>query len=322
MAALGDRDHAGGPGRRATLPPGQPSVSPNEFFAVAGSCARIQHFHYSDKLCYPDHTHNETSVVICLKGTVESTQLGRKERLLPGEVLITNRGTVHSSRYCTDGDISEGITLDFNFEAFARILHSSLLALPPSVDDSLFLGKLRLEPVAAMARTLLGEIEAGKAGYEMIVEGLARRILIEVVRSWPLKSVAPIQNIMNAQLPRWEFIKAIQYMHYCKKYQFRLESLCRELATSPSRFSRLFRNTTGQSPLHCYNRLLMDSAFLTLQRQERSVKDVAYSLGFKSVSHFCFLFKLIHGSPPLDICKILPRRATLPVINSRANLAL
>lgn len=277
--------------------------SSNKFFRTGNYCPGIQHFRYSHTLSYPDHSHNEISVVICLEGSVESTQIGRREFLRPGEVVITNRETVHSSRYGLGGQVSEGVTIDLDLETFAQILQFSALPVPVAVENSIFLGKVKVEAVPAMAKALLDEIAARRFGYERVVEALAGRIGIEVLRSWPRKAIVPVQNKMRAQLPRWEFIKVIEYMHTCTKEEFRLQTLCRDLGFSASRFSRLFSNTTGQSPLNCYNELLMDRAALMLRGQGRSVKDVAYSLGFKRVSHFCSLFKMIHGASPTGFCK-------------------
>ena len=277
--------------------------SSNRFFRPGHYPLGIQHFRYPHALDYPDHSHNEISVVICLEGYLESTQLGRKEVLAPGEVVITNAETVHSSRYGLEGKVSEGVTIDFDLQTFGQILQCSALPEPLPIESSLFLGKARVEAAPAMARALLNEITAGRFGYERVVEALAGRIGIEVVRSWPRKSVDHVQNKMRAQLPRWEFIKAIEYMYACTKEEFRLQNLCRALGSSTSRFSRLFSSTTGQSPLRCYNELLMDRAALMLQSQEFSVKNVAYSLGFKRVSHFCSVFKKMYGTSPTEFCK-------------------
>jgi AraC-like DNA-binding protein len=35
-----------------------------------------------------------------------------------------------------------------------------------------------------------------------------------------------------------------------------------------------------------------------LQNEQCSIKEVAYALGFKNVSHFCALFHKLTGSPP------------------------
>ncbi len=147
------------------------------------------------------------------------------------------------------------------------------------------------------------QTEAGeqRPGYRLVLEGLARQLVAEVFRRWPhqLMSARPAP-LVNRQLPRHQFVKAVEYMHSCSKSDFRLPELCGEIGSSVSRFTQRFWESTHSRPLPFYNRLLVEKAKRQLPVPGRSVKDVAYGLGFRSVSHFCSLFKAVAGASPQE----------------------
>jgi len=77
-----------------------------------------------------------------------------------------------------------------------------------------------------------------------------------------------------------------------------LASLAKESCLSQSRFSHLFREYTGKSPVQYINELRIERAQNLLAASGMSVSEIAAELGFQSVHYFSRLFKKIKRFPP------------------------
>jgi AraC family transcriptional regulator len=93
---------------------------------------------------------------------------------------------------------------------------------------------------------------------------------------------------------------ALEYMNSTAKADFRLAGLCQRVGSSESRFVRLFKRSAGCLPHEVFDRILARKA-LRMLHAGRAVKDVAYSLGFRSDSHFCVVFRRVMGRPPGEL---------------------
>lgn len=137
-------------------------------------------------------------------------------------------------------------------------------------------------------------------GYGAVLEGLATRILVETLRVWPRNRVERTAAEPAPCLSRRDHIRALEFMCWCRKDEFRLDNLCRFLGTSEEKFTRLFRTSTGDSPASFYNRLLLDRSTELLSESGLSVKETGYQLGFKTPSHFVVAFRRQFGVTPME----------------------
>jgi AraC-like DNA-binding protein len=244
------------------------------------------------------HTHSEYCIVIGLRGALEIIRSGERQILHPGELLVVNAGEVHRCRFGMQESRSEGLTLIVT----RRMMHQ-LMQLMGWPDwglgrDFLFGGKYAHPEAASIAAKLVGELQEQGRGYSLMMESLAREMLVHILRSWPGNLVVSAPLNFTPQLPWLHMHKATEYMNRDGKGAFRLSVLCTKLGVSPSRFTPLFKNSAGVSPHVYYNSLLVYKARRLLQEESCSTKEVAFKLGFKSVSHFCALFHQITGVTP------------------------
>ncbi len=267
----------------------------NSFWHRPGSHLGIQTFRFCEHISYPLHAHPEYSMVFCAGGELQVQQLGISQRVKPGEVVVGNAQVPHASEYrCTDQDC-EGVTIILSSEGLTEWLHEFEIGMGQPV----LLGKIQVPELMPTVSRLMAETEDRGQGYRLVVDGLARQMGAEVFRRWPRETISlrPATPRLR-QLPRHQLVKAIEYMHSCTKDEFRLQHLCEVVGSSESRFTQLFSASTRSNPLAFFNRLLIHRAQQQLATSDRPVKDVAYGLGFGSVSHFCTLFKSISGLSP------------------------
>ena len=91
---------------------------------------------------------------------------------------------------------------------------------------------------------------------------------------------------------------AIVYMQKNIMGNISLEELSKSNNYSVSRFSNLFKQKTGYAPIDYFIQMKMQKASQELDFSTRSVKDIAYSLGFEDPYYFSRRFRKIIGVSP------------------------
>jgi AraC-like DNA-binding protein len=88
-----------------------------------------------------------------------------------------------------------------------------------------------------------------------------------------------------------------QWHEWARQAGYKRDRLSKLLQVCPRHLQRLTRQVFGLSPQEWLNQQRLKVA-LGLLQQHRSVKRVAYELGFKQVSHFSREFKGHYGVTP------------------------
>jgi hypothetical protein len=168
-----------------------------QFVDLGGGLMRLQRFAYRGVIEFPQHTHDELSIVFCMGGVIESSQFGARETMRKGDVLITNRRVRHSSRYLCEGGISSGLTIELGREMQRRF----------GLEGKLLMGCLRLERVEQVASDLLRELDEEKTHTETMRMALAQELIVRVVRGWPPELVRAGSAEDLDLLTRREFVE-------------------------------------------------------------------------------------------------------------------
>ena len=270
------------------------------FWSRADGQLCIQHFRPSEPVSYQPHTHSEYNIVICIAGAVSKTQMGSTHVIEAGEAMMGNFGVEHTSGYLTDNRGCDVVCLTLDRRLLSCLVDDAGLAAPNGVRNPVFLGTLSSRVLHACALDMTQEIEGRELGHAIVLEGLALRMIVETLRSWPRAHVERCDVDVTPRLPRRDFVRAYEFMRWCRKDEFRLKNLCRFLGSSEERFTRLFRAATNSSPAHFYSRMLLERGRTLLEDRSLSVKEISYQLGFKTSSHFVAAFGKQFGSTPLS----------------------
>jgi len=260
----------------------------------------IQHFRSTESVSYPPHTHSEYNIVIPLVGAVSKTQMGTTKTVEPGEAMMCNFGVEHSSGYLTKGQSCEVVGLTVDRGILVELLEDPSLSTLSDGRSPVFLGKVSSRVLYDCALDAARELRQRELGHAIVLDGLAMRILVETLRLWPRSSVDRCEVDCNPRLPRRDFVRAYEFMRWCRKDAFRLQHLCRFLGSSEERFARLFRAATNTSPAAFYNRMLLERGCDLLRNPALSVKEISYLLGFKTSSHFVSVFRRHFGMTALE----------------------
>jgi AraC-like DNA-binding protein len=82
-----------------------------------------------------------------------------------------------------------------------------------------------------------------------------------------------------------------------------IEEISAKMLMSVSTFERWMKKIYGTSPRKYILSYKLSKAEIMLRQNLGSVKDIAYLLGFNSVSYFCSSFKEKYGKSPLNYIK-------------------
>jgi transcriptional regulator GlxA family with amidase domain len=91
---------------------------------------------------------------------------------------------------------------------------------------------------------------------------------------------------------------AILFMRENINENISLNNLSNQYNYSVSRFSNLFKQKTGYAPIDYFLQLKMQKACQNLDFTERSIKDIAFSMGFDDPYYFSKRFRAIIGMSP------------------------
>jgi len=103
------------------------------------------------------------------------------------------------------------------------------------------------------------------------------------------------QNAEPAQITR-----ARRFIEANYREKLTLGIVAREAGMSLFHFCKTFKKTTGLTFVHYLSRVRVESAKTLLLNQNYRVSEIAYEVGFQSLTHFNRVFKAIAGQSPTD----------------------
>ncbi|MDE2147550.1 MAG: AraC family transcriptional regulator [Burkholderiales bacterium] len=180
----------------------------------------------------------------------------------------------------------------FEFDAsFSRFLLNALDAVVQVREAA---AKAALK---AAIEAMIGELQGGQPGCEVVVDHLAHIALVKVLRHH-LADVADARPGWLYALADRQMRLAIAAMHDEPARRWTVASLAGVCAMSRTAFATRFKATVGAAPMDYLTRLRMLMAARQLAEPGARVSVVAQELGYESESAFSSAFKRVTGSPP------------------------
>ena len=260
----------------------------------------LQHVNLGEDVAYQPHTHSEYTIVLCLAGAVTKSQLGQTQVVEAGEAMMGNFGIEHASSYLTNGRNCEAVCLTFSRELLHNLAAEFHLPVPNQDKGPAFLGKLTNPVLQQCAAQAVREMHRREKGHKIVIEALATHMLVETLRAWPRSSVENCEVDLKPRLPRRDFVRAREFMRWCRKDEFRLQHLCAFIGSSEERFTRLFHAATNDTPAIFYNRMLLERGRSLLTENSLSVKEISFMLGYRTSSHYIVAFRRQFGITPQE----------------------
>ena len=225
-----------------------------------------------------------------------------------GSVLVIPPGERHG--FCSFGN-AEGLQLArLSFDAQKLLPRSDELVSLGGIGAALAAPHTESDGTAFRPRTLtiaprhlsvtrdalarLGaEAAEARLGQSLLLRALLLELLVVLAR-------AERAGTTDSDRHRARLERTLAFIHEHFRERLTLGELASRSGMSVSRFSCLFRETLGTSPLDYVSSARMREARRLLSDRSRSITEVAYAVGYQDSNYFSRAFKLHHGISPRE----------------------
>jgi AraC family transcriptional regulator len=154
-----------------------------------------------------------------------------------------------------------------------------------------------------IAMALRAGVQTGSALDRMYGEGLSTALAAHLLREYGTAVLEPKRQYGG--LPRAKLVRALEYIQDQLETDLTVSGIAQAVGLSPYHFTRLFKESTGQSPYQYVVEARVRKAKKLLTTGKFTISEVAYHLGFADQSHLTRHFKRVFGLPPM---RLLSRR--------------
>ncbi len=258
------------------------------------------HHHKDDPITHL-HAHNYLEVGYCYEGTGIFVVENKVMPFASGDICVIPGSLMHLAR-STVGTIS--------LWTWTYLDPVRLVILPPgdqSVLDPISLGGPDfiniIKPatdavVGGIVRQIIDEIHQASPQYKTVVRGLVCTLMARLHRLIPQTDAetpfADRRDSLHRISPVLEYLAG----HYTKNV--RIDDLAKRCRVSVPTLRRLFHNALGVAPLEYLLRLRIQMASSLLAGTDRPILDIAFDVGFETLSSFNRHFKRQTGVSPRE----------------------
>lgn len=133
-------------------------------------------------------------------------------------------------------------------------------------------------------------------GSDIVFESLARVFLVKLIQKYGDRPEAELTVARGFTSDHYKRVLDHIAAHFSQAIS--VEDLAKEAGLSPSHFSRLFKQTMGQSPMQFVMSYRVERAKQQLGEKDLPLIDIALACGFVDQAHFSRVFKQSSGMTP------------------------
>src|SRR5258708_36127189 len=148
-----------------------------------------------------------------------------------------------------------------------------------------------------------GVYQRGAAYNRMYGEALSTALACHLLREYSAAVLGPKRQYGG--LPREKLARAVEYIQDQLDTELTVSGIAKAVYMSPYHFTRLFKESTGQSPYQYVVDARVRKAKELLTTGKFTISEAARQVGFVDQSHLTRHFKRVFGLPPK---KLLNRR--------------
>ena len=152
--------------------------------------------------------------------------------------------------------------------------------------------------LAALVEVVNAERASGFPSGRLFLDSIAQALAVVLVNGYALRHRSLETHRGSLGSARLRRIK--EFVHAKMEGEFTLYEMAQCVEFSTAHFSRMFRESTGESPHHFVLRHRVERAKEMLRADEARVLSVAVGCGFKTQQHFARVFRRMRGVSPTD----------------------
>ncbi len=147
-----------------------------------------------------------------------------------------------------------------------------------------------------LAMALRAGVQTGAALDRMYGEGLSTALAAHLLREYGAAVLEPKRQ--HGGLPRAKLVRAVEYIQDQLSADLTVSGIAQAVGMSPDYFTRLFKESNGQSPHQYVIEARVRKAKELLTTGKFTISEAAYHVGFVDQSHLTRHFKRVFGLPP------------------------
>ena len=234
------------------------------------------------------HGLDEGILIFCTRGKGWAEIDGRRFTIAASEVLFIPANKPHA--YGADDDDPWSI----HWAHFAGTAAASYASLLPAHEYVLSIPSADAKEIARLFRESYRLASTGLTERTLLLASHILRYVLGLLFFQTGRSLGGGSHALAHDLS-----KSIAFMRANLSRSLTLHELSSQAGLSPTRYSLLFREQTGSSPVDHHIRLRMQAACHYLDTTALSIKEVAAKLGYDDPYYFSRIFQKILGSSPL-----------------------
>lgn len=242
------------------------------------------------------HAHDFLELSIMLDGNADYRIDDVSCQVSKGDVLIFNPGVYHQEALMIK---ESSIQLHIGIENV--ILGKSLYSLLYKENNIPVLSLNHCkETFFNCCDELLTEQKNQEFGYHIALKALVMKLLILICReleTTPNQLELPAYFVPNTE-KHLVVESIITYIHDHYTEDISLELISKNMFLSSVYISKIFKELTGDSPIHYLIKVRLEKAYDMLLTQNLPISEVAHQVGYKDAYHFSKLFKKHYGYAP------------------------
>jgi len=176
-------------------------------------------------------------------------------------------------------------------EAVDRLLHAFV--------DSRRWVSARVPGMQQTIDLLTEEATRAEPGYAGLLEGLAKKLLLDTARAVVDEKIATNEAELRADRPeKLPVLQAMRYMRDNHGRALSIKDVAAQVCMSERHFTRVFKAQAGKSPLDFLTSVRMEFAGQLLLDRTTAIKDIAAAVGYPDVRYFTTVFRKEMGITP------------------------
>ncbi len=245
------------------------------------------------------HTHDFLEISIVLEGQANYTIEEQEFQLNAGQIMLFNPGTHHGEEQRT-GTYSHQLHIGLTNISLDGLKRNHL----PTKKAILNLGEYQWEFLDKAWR-LVKEYSEEQPEFQLMVKALIIEMLVLILRSLEKVQDNTVTLALSKNAKRKQYLvnHAIYYLENHHTQEITLEQLADTLYVSPTYLSKVFKESTGMSPINYLIQVRLKHAKELLSNEQLTIREISQAVGYQDAYHFSKLFKKYYGVSPSQLAK-------------------
>jgi AraC family transcriptional regulator len=216
----------------------------------------------------------------------------RDFELLRNDIIVTPAGIRSGWRWFATSDVII-ITLEpAAVDRFASAELGMLLSETQFEDQPQFSDA----DLCQAGMMLRDSIRAGDLTSTVMFEAMARVFLVKLLQKYGQRR--PEEVALSARFTSAHYRRVLAYVRERLDRTIAVEDMAREVAMSPSHFSRVFKEVVGRTPMQFVMSYRIEQALRMMEDGSLQLGTIALDCGFADQAHFTRSFKQLVGTTP------------------------